>query len=88
MSPEGRVTTHDGGLWCDQQIPPLRELVERAAPHDDALRAAYDAAVSALKEFRESLPTADYRFAVFDFQEQIDGTGWDDKICFFRWYVS
>ena len=32
---------------------PLRELVERAAPHDDALRAAYDAAVSALKEFRD-----------------------------------
>lgn len=30
MTPEGRVTTHDGGLWCDEQIGPLVELVELA----------------------------------------------------------
>ena len=55
----------------------VERKVERSAAHSDAL-----------KEFRESLPTADYRFAVFDFQEQFDGNGWRDKICFFRWYVS
>ena len=55
----------------------VERKVERGAAHSDAF-----------KEFCESLPTADYRFAVFDFQEQLDGNGWDDKICFFRWYVS
>ncbi|KAI0765851.1 FMN-linked oxidoreductase [Trametes elegans] len=30
VSPEGRITHHDPGLWSDEQIPPLRALVEFA----------------------------------------------------------
>ncbi|KAI0365789.1 FMN-linked oxidoreductase [Pilatotrama ljubarskyi] len=30
VSPDGRVTVHDCGLWSDDQIPPLRALVEFA----------------------------------------------------------
>ena len=42
----------------------VERKVERGAARSDAF-----------KEFRDSLPTADYRFAVFDFQEQFDGNG-------------
>ncbi|KAI0353897.1 FMN-linked oxidoreductase [Trametes cingulata] len=30
VSPEGRVTVHDCGLWSEDQVPPLRALVEFA----------------------------------------------------------
>ncbi|KAI0628615.1 hypothetical protein C8Q77DRAFT_358106 [Trametes polyzona] len=30
VSPEGRATTNDCGLWSDEQVPPLRALVEFA----------------------------------------------------------
>ena len=46
------------------------------------------ATVDAFNEFREKLPPADCRYAVFDFEfEKQDGSGKRNKICFVSWYV-